>query len=77
MNEVYIRAEDLNRWIVKYLPKNKDLYSINDLIGAIEDMDNEIESLKEQVEDLEQDIEDNYKPISRSEYTGDSYDDRY
>ena len=36
-----------------------------------------LEELMWEVDKLEQDIEDNYKPISRSEYTGDSYDDRY
>ncbi len=67
MNEVYIRAEDLNKWIVRNLPDNQDLYSIDDLIGAIENMDEEIERLREQVDDLEQDIQDNYRPISRVE----------
>lgn len=67
MNEVYIRAEDLNRWIVRNLPDNQDLYSIDDLIGAIEDMDSEIESLQEKIDDLEQDIQDNYRPVSRAE----------
>ena len=31
----------------------------------------------EDYEELEQDLEDNYRPLSRSEYTGDSYDDRF
>lgn len=77
MNKVYIKAEDLNKWIIRNLPQNQDLYTINDLVGAIEDMDSEIESLKEQLEDLQQDLEDNYVPRKRSDYTGDSYDDRY
>ena len=55
MTDVYIRAEDLNRWIVRRLPQNKDLYTINDLIGAIEDMDGEIEELKEKLEEKEND----------------------
>lgn len=67
MDNVYIRAEDLNKWIVRNLPDNQDLYSIDDLIGAIENMDEEIERLREQVDDLEQDIQDNYRPISRAE----------
>lgn len=54
MSDVYIKAEDLNRWIVKHLPRNKDLYSIDDLIGAIEDMDGEIDTLKEKIEELEE-----------------------
>lgn len=67
MNEVYIRAQDLNKWIVRNLPQNRDLYSIDDLIGAIEDLDSEVERLKNIIDDLEQDIEYNYRPISRAE----------
>lgn len=67
MNDVYIRAEDLNRWIVRNLPQNRDLYSIDDLIGAIEDLDSEVERLKNIIDEMEQDIEDNYKPITKEE----------
>lgn len=67
MDNVYVRAEDLTKWIRRNLPDNKYLYSIDDLIGAIENMDEEIERLREQVDDLEQDIENNYRPISRAE----------
>jgi peptidoglycan hydrolase CwlO-like protein len=66
MDNIYIKAENLNEWILRHLPK-KDLITIDDLIGAIEDMDSEIESLKEKIEDIEQDIEDNYKPVSKAE----------
>lgn len=67
MNDVYIRAEDLNRWIVRNLPQNRDLYSIDDLIGAIEDLDSEVERLKNIIDEMEQNIEDNYKPITKEE----------
>lgn len=53
------------------------LLSANSIMSMLEELMWEVDSQKEKVEDLEQDIEDNYKPISRSEYTGDSYDDRY
>ena len=55
MNNVYILRSDLNDWITKHLPSKQDMFSIDDLIGAIEDMDSEIESLKEQLEDKEND----------------------
>ena len=77
MNEVYIKKEDLNSWIVRHLPQNKDFYSIDDLICAIEDMDSDINRLESELEDLEQQLEDNYIPRKRSDYTGDSYDDRF
>ncbi len=53
MENVFIKAEDLNSWITKHLP-NKDLISIDDLIGAIEDMDGEIDLLNEKIEKLEE-----------------------
>ena len=65
MNNVYIKTTELNSWITKYFP-NKDLISIDDLIGCIEDLDSEITKLLEQIEDMEQDIQDNYKRIEYS-----------
>ena len=62
MNEVYVRAEDLNRWITKYFP-NKDLISVDELIGCIEELDSEVERLEEKIEKMEQYCEDNHKSI--------------
>lgn len=69
MNDVYIRAEDVNRWISKYF-KNQDLISVSDLIDCIEDLDSEVEHLKEQLEDERQDKQDNYRPIPIAEQVG-------
>lgn len=66
MNDVYIRKEDLGKWIAKYFER-KDLISIDDLICCIEDLDSEIDNLKYKIEELEQDIEENYRPISKAE----------
>jgi hypothetical protein len=60
MNEVYIKKEDLGEIVEKHF--NKDLISIDDLIGLIEELDYHIDRLEEEIEDKEQDIEDNYKP---------------
>ena len=73
MNEVYIKATDLNSWIIKHLPKNRDLYSVNDLIGAIENMDDEINDLQERIEELEEDISNK----SSNWKTRDYYDEDY
>lgn len=62
MDNIYIKAIDLNSWITKYF-KNKDLISIDDLISCIEDLDGEVEELKEKIEDLKEDIETNYTRI--------------
>ena len=75
MDNIYIKATDVNEWISKYF--NKDLISVGDLIGCIEDLDSEVDRLKEELEDLKQDIEDNYKPISIAEQVGISDKDFY
>lgn len=54
MNDVYIKAEDLNKWIVRHLPGNKDIYSIDDLISAIEDMDGTIDNLQDEITRLKE-----------------------
>ena len=56
MNDVYIKAEDLNRWIIRYLPSNRDLYSIDELIGAIESFDDEIADKDREIDDLKEQI---------------------
>ena len=63
MEEVYIKVQDLNRWIAKYFP-NKDLITIDDLLGVIEDLDGELDEQKEKYEELENKLHDNYEPIS-------------
>ena len=50
MDKVYIDKGELNSWVAKYFP-NKDLISIDDLIGVIEDLDSELEYLKEEKEE--------------------------
>lgn len=73
MSNVYVRAQELNSWIAKYF--DKDLISIDDLVGVIEDLDGEIERLSDEISSLKQDIQDNYKPISKEEMYGISEDD--
>lgn len=57
----FIKRDSLNKWVAKHF--NKDLISVDDLIGCIEDLDDEVETLKTKIEDMEQDINDNYKRI--------------
>ena len=59
MDNVYIKKDDLNRWIGKYFP-NKDLISIDDLLSTIEELDADYEHLKEEFDDFKQNVEDNY-----------------
>ena len=62
MDDIYVKKEDLNRWVAKYFP-NKDLISVEDLITCIENLDDKVSDLENEIEDMKQDIEDNYKPI--------------
>lgn len=63
MDSLYIKVEDLNKWIAKYFP-NKDLITVEDLLGVIEDLDSELENKKIEYEELENNLHENYKPIS-------------
>lgn len=65
MDEIYLKTNELNSWIAKYF--DKDLISIDDLIGVIEDLDGEVEDWKMKYEELQNDLEDNYRPISHAE----------
>lgn len=64
MENVYIKTEDLNKWIAEYFP-NKDIISIDDLIGKIEDLDFEIKNLKEEIEDMKAEKEEDKYQIWR------------
>ncbi|MEE3344284.1 MAG: hypothetical protein VZS44_09360 [Bacilli bacterium] len=80
MKEVYINIKDFGElFIGKYLYENigKDIISIEELIGILEDEIAEKEVWQEKYEDLEKDLEDNYISRPMSDYTGDSYDDRF
>lgn len=66
MSELFIKKENLNHWIAKYF--DKDLISIEDLIGCIEDLDREVERLKEQIEDITEDRDENYISRFRDKY---------
>lgn len=69
MENVYIKVEDLNKWVAKYFP-NKDLITIDDLIATIEDLDSELENKKIEYEELENNLHENYKPISPNQMYG-------
>ena len=66
MDNVYIKTEELNKWITKHLP-SREYVTVDDLIGAIEDLDSEVDELRMQIEEIENDMKDNYRPITHSE----------
>ena len=80
MENVLIDIRQYEKYHVgRYLQKEfkKDLVSVEDLIGTIEELLADNEHLLEKYEDLVDDLEGNYRPLSRSDYTGDSYDDNF
>ena len=63
MDKVYIKVEDLNKWVAKYFI-DKDIITIDDLISVIEELDSELDYQREKYYELENNLENNYKPIS-------------
>ena len=63
MDNIYIKVADLNKWISKYFP-NKDLITVEDLLGLIEDLDSELENKKIEYDELENDLHENYIQLS-------------
>ena len=70
MDEVFIRTWTLPEWLVKKYFKDKDFYSIDELIGIIEDLDSDVERLEDELKDIKRDMEDNYRPIPYAEQVG-------
>lgn len=78
--EVLIRKKDIDNYDCLYADKlgiDKDLLTIEDLLGIIQDLYFENERLQEELQDLKQDIEDNYEPISPYKMYGISERDFY
>lgn len=71
MDELYIKIEPKS-WLRNIKSLDKDLVSIENLLGCIEDLYDENMTLKEELEDLKQDVNDNYelKNIDPYDYYG-------
>ncbi len=67
MNEVFIRTDTLPEWEKEKYFREKDFYSIDELIAIIEDLDSELEMVREEYDDFKRDVEDNYRPLSIAE----------
>lgn len=51
MDNVFIKKEELNKWVAKYFP-TQDIISIDDLINTIEDLDDIRTDLEERIDEL-------------------------
>ena len=69
MNEVYLKVDELG-WVSDYYFKNKDIITIEELVGALEDAICEKERIEEKYKDYKQNVEDNYRRIPESEMYG-------
>lgn len=78
--EVLIRKQEIDDYDCLYADKlgiDKDLLTIEDLLGVIQDLYYENERLKEEFEDFKKQVEDNYEPISPYKMYGISKRDFY
>ena len=67
MDEIYIKAESLGKYVVRHFKIQKDLYTLDEIIGLMQEMDDDICNLEDKLKDLERDIEDNYTPRKKYE----------
>ena len=78
--EVYDRAERITRTSYMNCTNDDDFegyIEVENVESLIEDLCDYIKDLEEKIKNMEQDIEDNYIHRPMSDYTGDSYDDRF
>ena len=69
MNEIYIKASDLEESLVERVNKetplsNGDILAISDLVDIIDELLYKIDTLEEEFEDYKQYVKDNYKQRS-------------
>lgn len=65
MENIYVKLEE-NSWIHKYF--EKDMVSVEELIGKIEDLDDELYELRHKYEDFKEEVRDNYEPVKYDPY---------
>ena len=76
MNMIFIRYQDLDDFVIEHLPSNKDLCSLDELIGIIEELDYEIKQMKEEKEKKEYENDYPQEEYDREQYYEWKYGDK-
>lgn len=63
MDEIFMRTLTLPEWLINKYFKEKEFYSIDELIAIIEDLDADLSKMTEMYKDLLEDMQENYKFI--------------
>ena len=58
MNEVYIRTQDMARWVAEKYFNNKDFITLDEFYRIFEELSDDYDRLKEENEQLEEAILD-------------------
>jgi len=61
MDEVYLRTEDMAKWVVEKYFENRDFITLDEFYRAFEELSADYDMLKEEYEDFKKDVNDNYK----------------
>ena len=69
MDEIYVKAKDLDEDILDRLP-NQDLYTLDEIIGAFEELAYEYKKLEEKMDDFEEEVRTDYRRIPDSTLYG-------
>ena len=61
MDEVYIRTQDMARWVAERYFDNRDFVTLEDFYRAFEQLSDDYDRLREEFEDFKAEVEENYK----------------
>lgn len=61
MDEVYIRTQDMAKFIKEDYFDNRDFVTLEDFYRAFEQLSDDYDRLKEEFEDFKENVEENYK----------------
>lgn len=61
MDEVYIRTEDMARWVAEKYFNNKDFITLDEFYRAFEDLSADYDKLQEDLEAIRSNLEDEHK----------------